>query len=102
MRRQIILEIEEEGTENIVADIIGMMRDKVDMNCEFRISQKILPEKISEEKEIKIPVFFQNSCMSAGEGNGKSHLQRGERSDDSWLVQQSKCCGDLRSLRNFQ
>lgn len=63
MRRQIILEIEEEGTENIVADIIGMMRDKVDMNCEFRISQKILPEKISEEKEIKIPVFFQNSCM---------------------------------------
>ena len=26
MRRQIILEIEEEGTENIVADIIGMMR----------------------------------------------------------------------------
>ena len=41
MRRQIILEIEEEGTENIVADIIGMMRDKVDMNCEFRISQKI-------------------------------------------------------------
>ena len=39
MRRQIILEIEEEGTENIVADIIGMMRDKVDMNCEFRISQ---------------------------------------------------------------
>lgn len=27
MRRQIILEIEEEGTENIVADIIGMMRD---------------------------------------------------------------------------
>ena len=84
MRRQIILEIEEEGTENIVADIIGMMRDKVDMNCEFRISQKILPEKISEE------------------GKGKSHLQRGERSDDSWLVQQSKCCGDLRSLRNFQ
>nr|DAF92389.1 MAG TPA: hypothetical protein [Myoviridae sp. ctOpw2] len=63
MRRQIILEIEEEGTENIVADIIGMMRDKVDMNCEFRISQKILPEKISEEKEIKIPVFFKNSCM---------------------------------------
>lgn len=51
MRRQIILEIEEEGTENIVADIIGMMRDKVDMNCEFRISQKILPEKISEEKK---------------------------------------------------
>lgn len=64
MRRQIILEIEEEGTENIVADIIGMMRDKVDMNCEFRISQKILPEKISEEKEIKIPVFFQNSCVT--------------------------------------
>ena len=61
MRRQIILEIEEEGPENIVADIIGMMRDKVDMNCEFRISQKILPEKISDEKEIKIPVFFQNS-----------------------------------------
>lgn len=31
MRRQIILEIEEEGTENIVADIIGMMRDKVEL-----------------------------------------------------------------------
>ena len=73
MRRQIILEIEEEGTENIVADIIGMMRDKVDMNCEFRISQKILPEKISEEKEIKIPVFFQNSCMrQQGKEMGKA------------------------------
>ena len=69
MRRQIILEIEEEGTENIVADIIGMMRDKVDMNCEFRISQKILPEKISEEKEI----FFQNSCMrQQGKEMGKA------------------------------
>lgn len=73
MRRQIILEIEEEGTENIVADIIGMVRDKVDMNCEFRISQKILPEKISEEKEIKIPVFFQNSCMrQQGKEMGKA------------------------------
>lgn len=45
------LEIEEEGTENIVADIIGMMRDKVDMNCEFRISQKILPEKFPRKKK---------------------------------------------------
>lgn len=51
MRRQIILEIEEEGTENIVADIIGMMRDKVDMNCEFRISQKILPKKFPRKKK---------------------------------------------------
>lgn len=102
MRRQIILEIEEEGTENIVADIIGMMRDKVDMNCEFRISQKILPEKFPRKRNKDSCIFSEQLYASAGEGNGKSHLQRGERSDDSWLVQQSKCCGDLRSLRNFQ
>ena len=83
MRRQIILEIEEEGTENIVADIIGMMRDKVDMNCEFKISQKILPEKISEEKEIKIPVFFQNSCMrQQGKEMGKAICIQGEACDN--------------------
>lgn len=79
MRRQIILEIEEEGTENIVADIIGMMRDKVDMNCEFKISQKILPEKISEEKEIKIPVFFRTVvCVSRGKKWEKPFAKRRE------------------------
>ena len=105
MRRQIIWRLRKRETENIVADIIGMMRDKVDMNCEFRISQKILPEKISEGKRNKefLDNFFRTVVLrQQGKEMGKAICKEERGSDDSWLVQQSKCCGDLRSLRNFQ
>lgn len=60
MRRRIVFEIEAEGTENIIDSITKIMMDKVDLNCEFRISQEIVPERISEKKEIQIPAFLQN------------------------------------------
>ena len=78
MRRQIILEIEEEGTENIVADIIGMMRDKVDMNCEFRISQKLL-RKNFRGKRIRFLSFFRTVvCVSRGRKWEKPFAKRRE------------------------
>lgn len=58
MRRRIVFEIEAEGTENIIDSITKIMMDKVDLNCEFSISQEIVPERISEKKEIQIPAFL--------------------------------------------
>lgn len=74
MRRRIVFEIEAEGTENIIDSITKIMMDKVDLNCEFSISQEIVPGKNFEKKEIQIPAFLQNRCMNQqGEGNERSH-----------------------------
>lgn len=74
MRRRIVFEIEAEGTENIIDSITKIMMDKVDLNCEFSISQEIVPERISEKKEIQIPAFLQNRCMNQQEKrNERSH-----------------------------
>ena len=75
MRRRIVFEIEAEGTENIIDSITKIMMDKVDLNCEFSISQEIVPERISEKKEIQIPAFLQNRCGAAPFGVS-SHRKR--------------------------
>lgn len=45
MRRRIVFEIEAEGTENIIDSITKIIMDKVNLNCEFGISQEIVPER---------------------------------------------------------
>ncbi len=79
MRRKIVFEIEAEGTENILGDITRMVMDKVDSNCEFEIRQEILPERISEKKEIQIPSFLQNRNMSQQEKGMRESLRKAER-----------------------
>ncbi len=74
MRRRIVFEIEAEGTENIIDSITKIMMDKVDLNCEFSISQEIVPEKrISEKKDTDSCIPSEQMHESAGEGNERSH-----------------------------
>ena len=77
MRRRIVFEIEAEGTENIIDSITKIMMDKV--NCEFRISQEIVPERISEKKEIQIPAFLQNRCMNQQEKGMREAIHKEQR-----------------------
>lgn len=79
MRRRIVFEIEAEGTENIIDSITKIMMDKVDLNCEFSISQEIVPERISEKKEIQIPAFLQNRCMSQQEKGMREAIHQEQR-----------------------
>lgn len=79
MRRRIVFEIEAEGTENIIDSITKIMMDKVDLNCEFSISQEIVPERISEKKEIQIPAFLQNRCMSQQEKEMREAIHKEQR-----------------------
>lgn len=79
MRRRIVFEIEAEGTENIIDSITKIMMDKVDLNCEFSISQEIVPERISEKKEIQIPAFLQNRCKSQQEKGMRESIHKVQR-----------------------
>ena len=79
MRRRIVFEIEAEGTENIIDSITKIMMDKVDLNCEFSISQEIVPERISEKKEIQIPAFLQNRCMNQREKGMREAIHKEQR-----------------------
>lgn len=75
MRRRIVFEIEAEGTENIIDSITKIIMDKV----EFGISQEIVPERISEKKEIQIPAFLQNRCMSQQEKGMREAIHKEQR-----------------------
>ena len=79
MRRRIVFDIEAEGTENIIDSITKIMMDKVDLNCEFSISQEIVPERISEKKEIQIPAFLQNRCMNQQEKGMREAIHKEQR-----------------------
>lgn len=45
MTRRILIEIEEEGSEKLLPEIMKLVMQHVDMNCRFKVDQSIIPEE---------------------------------------------------------
>lgn len=58
MVRRIVLEMDVEGSENLIENIARMLIDRADLNGEFCLRQEILPEKSSEQPQLELPRFM--------------------------------------------
>lgn len=59
MRRRIVIELDVEGGELLVKDILRMVTGRVDADAEFSVRQEFLPELPSA---IQVPEFLRRGC----------------------------------------
>lgn len=53
MKRRILIELDVEDEANgMIKDITNLVMERIDSNVEFKISQEMIPEKISKEVQV--------------------------------------------------
>ena len=78
MTRRILIEIEEEGSEKLLPEIMKLVMQHVDMNCRFKVDQSIIPDILpGRTSGIKVQGFMQRGMEPHEKGVQEALLNNG-------------------------
>ena len=84
MIRRILIEMEAEGSEALLPEIMRLVMQHVDMNERFKIDQSIMPDILPEKNSgIKIPEYVQRGMTLREEGVQENLLFNGRSVADN-------------------
>lgn len=84
MTRRILIEIEEEGSEKLLPEIMKLVMQHVDMNCRFKVDQSIITDILpGRTSGIKVPEYVQRGMTLREKGVQENLLFNGRSVADN-------------------